>query len=237
MKQIIHPLREGEKVLNQGSYLYIQHGRDSGYVERWMSSSLPGGGQTIRAEIDGSRADGFMLASHLQLNADQKAMWLRLRFGKDRFTSNAQYTFQDDSIKIARQPEGHPVQQEVVDIASNYVLEYPPIIGHRYPWTGYRREEPAETLALPIFSPDVWIPGAERMTGRAVRFRVTPQGPSECRVPAGLFSEALAYSIETDDGVRAEAWYDEAGTPLRWLYPDKDYESVLAEYSPQESSQ
>ncbi len=230
----IHSIHLSEQVIAKGAYEYVVSGKPNGCIETWQITQLPDGQTVVRADVDASSMDGggSHMVSHMVFSDRGDPAWLRVRYGDANLGNAAQYTFNKATVQIVRKPAGYGVRQEVVDIAEDYGIDYPPVIGHDYPWRRYGVREPSSMRAIPIFSPDFWEEGGSNLTGRVVRFRITPMGTAPCEVPAGLFEEAARFDVVTDDGVKAQAWFDEQGIPLRWVYPDKGYEFILRHYQP-----
>jgi len=225
--RLLHSIRSEEIPVCQGQYLCLIGGRRINQIELWRITRLPDGTEIVRADI--SREGGPDLLTHLQRGPSGRPEWLRVRYKHGSINAAAQYTFEDEVVRVARQLEGQPVRQEMMDIATGYEVDYPPVIGHDYVWRGYPDQAQGRVWAMPVFSPDLW--GEEIMGGRVLRFSVKPRGAERCETPAGLFEQASHFEVVLSDGVRAFSWFDERGIPLRWLYPDKGYDFVLAAYT------
>jgi len=226
--RMLHEVHRSERLLQRGRYQYLISGQTGGYFEEFVITRLPNGQEVTRSEVNGLETHGGrLLLIHLVREPDGKPAWLRMRYGDGVLDSAAQYTFKKANIRIARQRHGYPVRQEVVDIATNYEVDYHAVIGMDYVWRGYPPTGMGEDLAIPVFSPDLWAEADDRMTGRSFRYHVHPRGYEDCVIPAGRFEHAQTYEIMLSDGVRVEAWYDEMGLPLRWYYPDKGYDFML----------
>lgn len=229
--RVLHQLTADERLLSRGLYHYLQEGKPSGQVERWQISRLPDGHEIVRADVDGRQTPHpYSLITHLLRRPDGRPVWLRLRYLAPEINAAAQYSFEADAVRTARQATTLPRRIETLEIAANYVVDYPPVIGHDFPWRGYPESANGEPLLIPIFSPDLWAGGDEALSGRVLRYNVRPLKPQTCAVPAGTFMAARRFRIIFSDGVEAVAWFDEQGIPLRWFYPAKGYDFVLAEY-------
>ncbi len=229
--QMLHELHPREKKVCRGEYRCLVGGLEIDYAESWLVTRLPNGQQVIRAEVRGdSGGEQAHLLTHMVRDADELPTWLRMRYGRGALGGAVQYTFRPATVQIARQTWGLRPWQEVVDIAEGYEIDYPPIIGRDYVWRAYPPNEQMEVRSLPVFSPDLWTDEARLLTGRTLRYNVRLEPDSGCVVPAGQFRHAEHFKLTLSDGERAEAWYDEEGVPLRWLYPDKDYDFVLTVY-------
>jgi hypothetical protein len=228
---VLHEIRPEEALLSQGTYHYLRSGEPTGQVETWRISHLPNGQEVVRADVDGSKIPGGPhLLTHLQRRVDGRPEWLRLQYMKADRVAAAQYQFEDAEVVIYRQEAGEPRRQDKLEIAANYVVDYHPVIAHDYVWRGYPANAEGKAWSIPVFSPDLWAREGDVLSGRSLRFTVTPLVPEACEVPAGRFEGALCFKVILSDGVLAMAWYDEVGTPLRWLYPEKGYDFVLVEY-------
>jgi hypothetical protein len=228
--QMLHAVHPGERLVSSGEYRYFTNGQPSGYEEHWQVTRLPNGQEVVRADVRGPDSQGSrsQIVTHLVREASGRPAWLRLRSGTGHLDRAAQYTFKEASVRIARQLAGEAVRQEVIDIAAGYEVDYPPVIGHDFVWRGYPVDGAGMRRAIPIFSPDLWGDDSEGgLTGRALRYNVRPLEVGLYHTPAGAFEEVRHFSITLSDGVRAEAWYDAQGVPLRWYYPDKDYDFLL----------
>ncbi len=233
--RLLHAIRPEETLVCRGQYRYLDHGEPTGQVETWQISRLPNETEIVRASIEGP---GINLLTHLQRNSDGRPTWLRLIFEQGELYAAAQYTFEDAAVQVARQSEGQPRRQDVVEIATRYEVDYHPVIAHDYVWRGYPDHARGQTWAIPIFSPNLWSEGPERLVGRALRFSVEPVEEGPCGTSLGEFENARRYEIILSDGVQALAWYDEYGIPLRWTYPEKSYDFVLVDYErPEEMEQ
>ncbi|HEC22064.1 MAG TPA: hypothetical protein ENI95_03995 [Chloroflexi bacterium] len=230
--RLLHEIGPEETPVSKGRYRYLVEGEPTGQFETWQITRLPDGSEIVRADVDGRRMpDGANLVTHLLRRADGRPVRLRLRYTRGEVKAAGQYTFEEDVIRIARQVAGYPRRQETLDIATGYEIDYHPVIAHDYVWRGYPAHARGRKWAIPIFSPDLWAEGEDALIGRALRFTVRPLGRELCRTPAGEFEQARHFEVVLDDGVRALAWYNEQGIPLRWYYPDKEYDFVLIAYT------
>ncbi len=229
--RVLHPPTADETLVCRGSYRYLHNGEPTGQVERWQISCLPDGSEIVRADVDGRKsARAYSLITHLLRRSDGRPIWLRLRYVTPEINAAAQYNFEDDSVRTARQATTLPRRIETLEIAANYAVEYPPVIGHDFPWRGYPSHARGEQVLIPIFSPDLWAEEGQALSGRALRYNVRPWGTETCTVPAGTFEAAHRFRIILSDGVEAIAWFDGQGIPLRWFYPTKGYDFLLTEY-------
>lgn len=229
--RLLHEVHPAEKLVSSGQYQYLIQGKPSGQVESWQITRLPNGTEVVRADVDGRDAAGAAsLLTHIKRRSDGRPEWLRMRYGKGELSAAAQYTFEADNIHVARQIQGDVRRQEVVDIATGYEVDYHPVIAHDYVWRGYPDHARGKQWAIPIFSPDLWTEGERMLGGRSLRFQVTPLGPETCVTPIGEFEKARPFELLLSDGVKAMAWFDEFGIPLRWLYPEKGYDFVIVSY-------
>lgn len=229
--RLLHEVGPEETLVCRGEYHYLRGGQPTGQVEIWQITSLPSGELTVRADIEGGgSANPVNLLTHLQRNVGGRPEWLRIRYERGDFVAAAQYTFQKATVVVARQAENHPRRQENIDIAENYEVDYHAVIAHDYVWRGYPRHARGRSWAVPIISPDLWVDGYDVLGGRVMRFNVQPLDNDTCEVPAGTFEDVRHYEVMLSDGVRALGWYDDLGVPLRWHYPDKDYDFVLVAY-------
>jgi hypothetical protein len=227
----LHQVHPDEVVEAQGEFQYLRGGQPTGQMEHWMITRLPNGSQVVRAEIDGSgmTPSGPNLLTHLHRNAERKDHWLRLQYTKGDFCAAAQYNFEPAQVVIFRQMAGESRRQNMVEIADSYVVDYHPVIAHDYVWRGYPARAQGSAISIPVFSPDLWASDEAVLDGRALRFTITPLAPEPLEVPAGKF-QALRYKVILSDGVLAMGWFDEAGIPLRWWYPEKGYDFILTRY-------
>lgn len=229
--RVLHEPTPEEVVEARGEYQYLRGGQPTGQVESWSISHTPDGQQIVRADVDGrSIPGGPSLLTHLQRGPQGQATWLRLRYEKPEFSAAAQYEFETAEVKIIRQAYEQPRRQDLLEIAANYVIDYHPVIAHDYVWRGYPATAEGQPWSIPVFSPDLWAAGDEVLSGRALRFMVTPLAAETCRVPAGDYHDALSFQVVLSDGVTAMAWYDDSGIPIRWYYPDKGYDFVLVKH-------
>lgn len=229
--RMLHDVRPEETLICQGQYQYLIDDQPTGEVESWQITQLPNGVEVVRSDIDGlATSDRSNLLIHLQRKQNGQADWLRLQYVKDEWYAAAQYTFDKALIRTARRAEEQPVRQEVLDIATGYQIDYHCVIGHDYVWRGYPRHARGQPWAIPVFSPNLWAEGEDVLKGRALRFRVKPLATETCVTPAGSFEDTRHFEITLSDGVKAEAWFDDAGIPLRWTYPEKGYDFVLMAY-------
>jgi hypothetical protein len=230
--RLLHDLQPDERPISQGQYCYMKNGEPTGQIEKWLITRLPGNIEVVRADVSGGEVS---LLTHLRRKPDGNPEWLRLRYSTGGGVKTAaQYTFEDAAVRIARQAEGQPQRQDVVDIANNYQVDYHPAVSHDYVWRGYPAHARGKAWSIPVFSPDLWAEGNEVLCGRALRFNVKPLDAEDIMVPAGNFEQARLFEIRFDDGTQALAWYDTFGVPLRWFYPDKIYDFVLVEYKRQD---
>jgi hypothetical protein len=230
--RLLHEIIPDETLLYQGEYRYLRDNEPTGQIEAWQVSRLPDGAQVVRADISSQTGvNPVNLLTHLQRNPDGRPEWLRMRYERGDIVAAAQYTFEKAVVRVARQAEGYPRRQQVIDIAASYEVDYHCVIAHDYVWRGYPRHARGKPWAIPIISPDLWADGTSVLDGRVMRFNVKPLEEETCTVPAGSFENVRHFEIMLDEGVRATAWYDEFGVPLRWYYPDKDYDFVLAVYT------
>ncbi len=231
--RFLHDVHPDEVIECQGKYLYLRGSEPTGQVEHWMVTRLPNGSRVVRADIDGSGLTvGPHLLTHLHRGADGRDHWLRMQYMKGAFCAAAQYNFEPAQVVIFRQVAGENRRQGLIEIADSYVVDYHPVIGHDYVWRGYPARAEGNPISIPVFSPDLWTDEQSQsvLDGRALRFTVSPLEPEPCDVPAGRFPSALRYKVLLSDGVEALAWYDEKGIPLRWWYPEKEYDFILTEY-------
>jgi len=230
--RVLHEVHPEEVLISRGQYRYLRGGQPTGQVEHWQITRLPNGQEVVRADVDGSQIPaGPHLLTHLQRRPDGRPEWLRLQYMKGDLLAAAQYQFEDAEVIVIRQEAGGHRRQDKVEIAANYVVDYHPVIAHDYVWRGYPATAGGKAWSIPVFSPDLWALGGDVLSGRALRFAVTPLAPETCEVPAGRFEAARCYKVILSDSVLAMAWYDSAGIPLRWHYPDKGYDFVLVEYT------
>ena len=227
--RVLHPIRPEEKLVSRGRYRYLIDGEPTGDVETWQITRLPGGEEIVRADLDGREASGASLITHLVRKEDGWPAWLRVRFRNGDLNAAAQYTFDRDSVRIARVAEGQSRVMERVDMAEDYVVDYHTMISQDYVWRGYQRSQ-GYSQSVPLFSPDLWADGSTVLRGRALRFEVQPLPPKVCTVPAGEFAGTQHFRVRFEDDVLAEAWYDSHGVPLRWYFPARDYDFVLEKY-------
>lgn len=229
--RVIHEVSAGEQLVCEGAYTYLSGGEPIGYTESWQITRLSNGYEVIRADIDGGNAEQEThLLIHLLRDEEGQPKWLRLRYGKPRLNCAAQYTFKKASVHIARRIPDGGVRQEVIEIASGYAVDCHSTIAHDYVWRGYPASARGRRRAIPIFSPDLWLEDHANLTGRALRFNVQPLGVGQCETELGVYERSRRFEIVLSDGVKAEAWYDREGIPLRWRYPEKDYEFVLSAF-------
>jgi hypothetical protein len=228
--RVLHAIRPDETLVCRGEYLYLQGGEPTGDHETWLVTHLPDGHEIIRSDIDGRKGTGASLITHQVRTAAGRPEWLRLRFRTQEVNAAAQYTFEPASVRTARLADSFTQRQGLVEIAAHYVVDYHAVIGHDYVWMGYPEDAEGETRAIPIFSPNLWAEGDDLLSGRALRFSITPLDPEPCLVPAGSFDNTSHFSIRLNDGVEALAWYDKMGIPLKWEYPEKGYTFVLNAY-------
>lgn len=229
--RVLHEIHPDEAVVSRGQYRYLRGGLATGQIENWLITRLTDGTEVVRADVDGSAIPmGPNLLTHLHRSAMGRNQWLRLQYLKGDFVAAAQYNFEPAQVVIFRQTAGEYRRQGMIEIAEDYAVDYHPVIGHDYVWRGYPARAEGKALSIPVFSPDLWGLGDEALDGRALRFMVTPLASEPCEVPAGRFEDALRFKILLSDGVLAMAWYDSMGVPLRWWYPEKGYDFVLAQY-------
>ncbi len=228
--RVLHPLRAEETLLGRGRYRYLRSGKPTGDVETWYLTRLPDGSEVVRADLDARKSNGMSLVTHLHRPSVGCPNWLRLRYFGGGLNTAAQYSFEEDSVRVARMTSDFRRQQEVVELAAGYVVNYHLVISSDYVWRGYPAGASGESRLIPVFSPDLWAEGDRILTGRALRVSIQPLEPETCLTPAGRFEGAQVYAVSFDDGVEATAWYDQQGMPLRWHYPAKGYEYVLIAY-------
>lgn len=223
--RVIHDPTPDEQIIAQGRYDYLRHGTPTGLVEYWTISAAPDGKEIVRADVDARAVNGAAsLITHLLRNADGRNQYLRMRLERPGFSAAAQYDFDTAEVKIFHQTFGHVKHERLLEIAARYGVDYHPVIAHDYVWRSYPAEAEGNPWSIPVFSPELWTPREEMvLDGRALRFMVAPLPAEPCEIPAGAFDCALFFQITLSDGVRASAWYDEHGIPLRWLYPDKSW--------------
>jgi len=227
----LHEPRPDETLISEGEYQYLRQGKPTGLFEYWSISRQPDGREIVRAEVNARAVPGATsLLTHYQRKPDGLHEWLRIRIERTGFSAAAQYDFEPAEVKVYRQAYTQPRRENLLEIAAKYVVDYHPVIGHDYVWRGYPAEAEGEPWSIPVFSPELWTSEDDFLAGRALRYKVTPLQSEMCRVPAGDFDCALSFEILLSDGVRAMAWYDDEGVPLRWLYPDKGYDFVLVNY-------
>lgn len=215
----------------KGEYRYMRTGKPTGHRELWQITHLPNGAEIVRAEVAGDGDNGSVsLLTHLQRRASGELEWLRLRRDLGEGLAAAQYTFDEDTVKVIRQAESQPRRQETVEVAKGYAVDYHPVIAHDYAWRVYPAHARGKTWSVPVFSPDLWAEPAEALSGRSLRFNIKPLGAEDVSTPLGDFEQVRAFEIGLNDGVMALVWYDEFGVPLRWQFPDKAYDFVLVAY-------
>jgi len=230
--RLLHELRPDETLVCKGEYRYLKKGKPAGQIEHWQITRLPGGKEIVRADIAGENAGGpTHLLSHLQRDPQGRPEWVRMRWERGDNRAAAQYTFEDAGVKLARQSENHARRQEVLDIAKGYAVDYHPVIGHDYVWRAYPVHARGKPWAIPVFCPDLWAAGDEILGGRALRFNVSPGDAEDLSTLLGDFEQTRYFEVMLNDGVRAQAWFDEFGVPLRWAFPDKSYDFVLVSYT------
>jgi hypothetical protein len=230
--RILHDPTPDEILICQGQYQYLRQGTPTGLIEHWSISRLPNGSEIVRADVDARAVSGAAsLLTHFQRKPNGMHEMLRMRIERANFSAAAQYDFDTAEVKTFRQGAGQIRRESLLEIAAKYVVDYHPVIAHDYVWRGYPAEAEGNAWSIPVFSPELWASDDEVLTGRALRFKVTPLPADICHVPAGEFDSPLRFEVLLSDGVRALAWYDVHGVPLRWLYPDKSYDFVLTSYS------
>lgn len=230
--RLLHDLQPDEKPISQGEYHYLQGGNPTGQIEKWLVTRLPGDIEVVRADVGGKTST---LLTHLRRLPSGDPEWLRLRYSSGgAIKAAAQYTFEEAVVRVARQAEGQTQRLDVVDIATGYQVDYHPVISHDYVWRGYPAHARGKAWSIPVFSPDLWAEGNEALGGRALRFNIKPLEAEDVAVPLGKFEKVRAFEIKLNDGTQALAWYDDFGVPLRWFYPDKEYDFVLVEYKRQD---
>ncbi len=228
--RLLHPVHPDETLLRRGRYRYLKGGEPTGDVETWQVTRLPDDDEVVRADLDGRRAGRPNLITHLRRKASGAPAWLRLRCFGGAINTAAQYTFEPDAVHVARMTGDFRRWQEVVEIAPGYVVDYHPVAAADYVWRGYPADAGGEDRLIPVFSPDLWAGADRALAGRALRVSVSPQQVDTCLVPAGEFEGARRFRVWFDGEVEALAWFDDLGTPLRWLFPDGGYEVVLIVY-------
>jgi hypothetical protein len=228
--RVLHPVHPDEVLLRRGRYRYLKGSEPTGDVETWQVTRLPDGDEVVRADLDGRRAGRPNLITHLRRKPSGAPAWLRLRYFGGPINTAAQYTFREDTVRVARMTGDFQRWQEVVEIVPGSVVDYHPVIGTDYVWRGYPTDAGGEERLIPVFSPDLWEAEDHVLAGRALRVSVSPRAPEACLTPAGEFEEARSFHVRFDDGVEALVWFDELGTPLRWHYPAAGYEIVLLAY-------
>jgi len=227
--RVLHPVHSKEKLVSRGRYQYLIDGEPTGDIETWQVTRLPNGDEVVRADLDGREASGASLITHLVRGKDGQPHWLRLCFQSEDINAAAQYTFEKATVRVARVAEGQPRCMEAVDIAEGYVVDYHTMISQDYVWRGYKQAG-GLNQTVPLFSPDLWADETKVLRGRALRFEVQALPPKVCVVPAGEFAGTQHFRVTFEDGVLAEAWYDNRGVPLRWYFPARNYDFVLTEY-------
>jgi hypothetical protein len=230
--RLLHEVRPEEVLVCEGEYRYSRAGQPTGQAEQWQVTRLPNGSEITRVELTG-KVDGgpFSLLTHLQRLPSGRPEWLRLRYEAGAAKAAAQYTFEDAVVRIARQAVNQPRQQELLEIATGYEVDYHPVVGHDYVWRAYPSHARGKPWSIPVFSPNLWAEGRDVLTGRALRFYVKPMGAEDLSTPLGDFEGVRAFEVTFNDEVKSLAWFDEFGVPLRWAYPDKSYDFVLVSYS------
>jgi hypothetical protein len=230
--RVLHEDSPDEVIIAQGQYRYMAAGEPTGQIETWKISRLPDGTQIVRADIDGRQSPlRANLVSHLTRDTEGRPQWLRLRYDHGETMAAAHYSFQFSGVRVFRQVGGFTRREETLDVAENYELDYHPVIAHDFVWRGYPEHAKGDTWAIPLFSPEMWPPDEdETLSGRSLRFRVKPLELEAVDTPIGVFEKARSYEVETNDGVRSLAWFDDYGIPIRWLYPEKRYDFVLINY-------
>lgn len=230
--RVLHPLRETETPVCSGEYSYLLNGEPSGQVEQWQITRLPDGNEIVRADIDGRKAPvPYSLVTHMLRGPDGRPLWLRLRYVTGSVNGAAQYNFEAALVRVARQAEHLPRRMETVEIAENYAVDYPPVIGHDYVWRAYPGHAQGKPTRVPVFSADLWADQEQVLGGRALRYEVAPRETQTCVTPVGVFEDAQHFQVTMSDGIEALVWYDRGGIPLRWLYPAKGYDFVLTSYT------
>ncbi|MCC6905519.1 MAG: hypothetical protein IT326_06715 [Anaerolineae bacterium] len=229
--RMLHDRHPAEQVICQGAYEYRTNGASTGHVEHWQATRLPSGAEVLRVDLDGRQsANGASLLAHLKRNPDGQPAWLRLHFEQGDQRAAAQYNFEGAEVHITRQAVGELRSQETLDIAEGYQIDFHPVIAHDFPWRGYPMHARGKRWSMAVFSPDLWLDTPQVMSGRALRYDIKPGEPETCETPAGVFEATRVFEVTLSDGVTATGWYDEFGIPLRWFYPQKDYDFVLVSY-------
>jgi hypothetical protein len=199
--------------------------------ELFMITRLPNGNEVVRADISGKSEVGpTSLLTYMQRTSQGKPLWLRMRFDASGVKAAAQYTFEDASVRIARQSDNQLRRQESLDVANDYTVNYHPVVGNEFLWRAYPKHARGKPWSVPVFSPDLWAEGQDIMGGRSLRFSVRPMEVEDLSIPAGDYDKVRVFEAILSDGIRVLAWYDEFGIPLRWAYPDKQLDYVLVRY-------
>jgi hypothetical protein len=228
--RILHAISPDERLVSWGRYRYLADGAPTGDVESWQVTRLPDGVEIVRVDLDGEQARGARLVAHLQRGPDGRPEWLRMRYRRDDVNAAAHYTFEEAVVHVARVEASSGRRLGEVEIATGYVVDYHAVIAYDYVWRGYPPDAEREPRRVAVFTPDLWAEGDGVLRGRALRFDVKPLPLEPCDTPAGMFPQALPFSLRYEDGTTARIWYDRRGTPLRMLFPQGKLEAVLANY-------
>lgn len=226
--RVLHEVLPEEKLTCEGEYRYQRDGKPLGMAESFMITRLSNGNEVVRADISGQSEIGpTSLLTYMLRSPQGKPLWLRMRFDAPGVKAAAQYTFDDASVRIARQAENQLRRQESLDVANDYAINYHPVVGNEFVWRAYPKHARGKPWSVPVFSPDLWAEGQEIMGGRSLRFSIKPLDPQDISTPAGDYKSVRVFEALLSDGVKVMAWYDDYGLPLRWAYPDKKLDYVL----------
>ena len=229
--RMLHRVQETETLICRGAYQYLQHGQTTGSREQWMITRLSDGTEVVRADVGGETSAAPTLLTHFHRRPDGRPDWLRVRYERAGFGAAAQYNFDEATIKTMSQADGQGRREGKVEIATDYQVDYHPVIAHDFVWRGYPERAEGGPWAIPIFTPDLWAFGAEMLKGKPVRLRVKPLMPETITVPAGEFPSVHYYEVMMEDDLKALCWFNHGGIPLRWFYPNRGFDFVLTEYS------